>query len=154
TRVSYDIVGLAPARARILESLSPVGEVSVCFTCYQILRDWYPNIQFGAVVTKDTSHSQAVDSYLDTAQHALDSAYDRVTDSERQRERDAYRSAREGLDRVKGLDGLGRDTGYRPFSRHMPNPMHMHIHMHFADSAGTSAADTSVAAYGGVVYLS
>ncbi|GIQ85674.1 hypothetical protein KIPB_007383 [Kipferlia bialata] len=37
-RVSYDIFGLAPARARVMEELSPVGKVTVSRNVYDVLR--------------------------------------------------------------------------------------------------------------------
>ncbi|GIQ91800.1 hypothetical protein KIPB_015205, partial [Kipferlia bialata] len=36
-RVSYDIFGLAPARARLMEELSPVGNVTVSRDVYELL---------------------------------------------------------------------------------------------------------------------
>ncbi|GIQ86835.1 hypothetical protein KIPB_008762, partial [Kipferlia bialata] len=53
-RVSYEVFGMAPGRARVMESLSPVGRVCVCSNCHELLKHdrrykWGSSIQAHSV---------------------------------------------------------------------------------------------------------
>ncbi|GIQ91747.1 hypothetical protein KIPB_015133, partial [Kipferlia bialata] len=100
-RVSYDIFGLAPARARLMEELSPVGNVTVSRDVYELLshgpglymaeclrksgtgrRGSYTRDRalprtfiFGDVVTKNPQSTSAVQALLETAKDLLETNY-------------------------------------------------------------------------------
>ncbi|GIQ89162.1 hypothetical protein KIPB_011568, partial [Kipferlia bialata] len=73
-RVSYDIFGPAPARARVMESLSPVGSVTVCSNIFHLL-ELHSAFQFGDILSKNPSGGTYAQAFLCRAQQLLDSQY-------------------------------------------------------------------------------
>ncbi|GIQ81282.1 hypothetical protein KIPB_004546, partial [Kipferlia bialata] len=76
-RVSYDIFGLAPARARVMESLSPIGCVTVCNNIFQLLR-LHKVFVFGDSLSKNLSGGSYAQAFLAKTQELLDREYEAV----------------------------------------------------------------------------
>ncbi|GIQ87579.1 hypothetical protein KIPB_009646 [Kipferlia bialata] len=79
-RVSYDIFGLAPVRARVMETLSPIGHVTVCRLCHYLLRHG-SSFVFGDVVFSSGSDDRAACTFESKAKRLLDSMTEGLADT-------------------------------------------------------------------------
>ncbi|GIQ83319.1 hypothetical protein KIPB_004623, partial [Kipferlia bialata] len=167
-RVSYDIFGLAPVRARTLESLSPVGRVSICRVAHGLLRET-DGFVFGESVSPNVTADVFADIFLCHCQGLLDDRYDAVCEAERdpvtgapgERERQgaAFDKAQQAV--LSNEHGLPKD---RPPSRPPSEGLalantatggwpHMHIVEGMRPSAGASVQPGPSPVSGGVVLL-
>ncbi|GIQ86949.1 hypothetical protein KIPB_008894, partial [Kipferlia bialata] len=74
-RVSYDIFGMAPSRARAMEGISPVGCVTMCAALKALLRG-VPGFHYGDVVTPSRRIVPCGSGSLEQWQKRLDAGWD------------------------------------------------------------------------------